>query len=235
MRRILLIIKDGNYMGIFSGILCLVCFCLLSAKAASARLYFKKLDKILLIVHKPVSVFLVIICFVHICYVVPILKNRNLLVAVSGIVIVLSMLLLISLCHMIKDRKKKILWHRIFVIFMALGVIGHFIIYLIDFNNYKRNVASIEINSINLKNVEDGLYIGECNVGYIYAKAEVKVKNGMIVSINILEHRNERGQNAENIINYIISEQEIDVNAVNGATNSSNVIKKAVEKAITNE
>lgn len=48
-------------MGIFLGILCLICFCLLSAKAATAKLHFKKIDKILLKVHKPVSVFLFII------------------------------------------------------------------------------------------------------------------------------------------------------------------------------
>ncbi len=71
-------------------------------------------------------------------------------------------------------------------------------------------------------------------MGYIYAKAEVKIKDGVIVSINLLEHRNERGKRAEKIINNIISEQRIDTDAISGATNSSNVIKKAVENAITN-
>ena len=221
-------------MGILSGILCLICFLLLSAKAATAKLHFKKMVKILVKAHKLVSVFLVIICFIHIFYVVPILKNRSMPVFVSGIIIVAFMALLICLCHIIKDRKKKIFWHRILAVFMATGIIGHFTAYIIDFNNYKRNVANIEINSINLENVEDGLYKGECNVGYIYAKAEVKIKDGVIVSINLLEHRNERGKQAENIINNIISEQKIDVDAISGATNSSNVIKKAIETAIKN-
>ena len=56
--------------------------------------------------------------------------------------------------------------------------------------------------------------------------------DGMIVSASLLEHRNERGKQAENIINNIISEQKIDVDAISGATNSSNVIKKAIENAI---
>lgn len=222
-------------MGIFSGILCLICFCLLSAKAATAKLHLKKMDKMLIKVHKPVSVFLIITCFVHIFYVVPILKNRNSLVVISGIVSVAFMVLLIFLCHAIKDRKKKILWHRILTILMAIGIIGHFTTYIIDFNNYQKNVANIEIDAINLKNAEDGIYRGECDVGYIYAKVEVEIKDGVIVSINLLEHRNERGKRAEDIIDNVISEQKIDVDAISGATNSSNVIKKAIEKAITNE
>ena len=222
-------------MGIFSGILCFIGFCLLSAKAATAKLNFKKMDKMLIKVHKPVSVFLIITCFVHIFCVVNILKNRNSLVVILGIVSVIFMVLLICLCHVIKDRRKKILWHRILTIFMAIGIIGHVTTCIIDFNNYQKDVESIEIDSISLESVEDGIYIGECDVGYIYAKVEVEIKGGVIVSVNLLEHRNERGKRAETIINNVISEQEIDVDAISGATNSSNVIKKAIEKAITNE
>lgn len=222
-------------MGIFSGILSLICFCLLASKVLSAKLRFKKVDKLLMKVHKPISVFLIITCFVHILSVVPILKNRNLLVVISGIVNIAFMVLLIYLCHRIKERKKKILWHRILTILMAISIIGHFTIYIIDFNNYQENIKSIEINHINLKNVEDGLYKGKYNAGYIYAEVEAKIKDGIIVSIKLLEHRNERGKRAEEIINEIISSQEIDVDTISGATNSSKVIKKAVEKAITNK
>ena len=218
-----------------TGILCFICFCLLSAKAATAKLHFKKMDKMLIKIHKPVSVFLIIICFAHIFCVVPILKNRNSLVVILGIVSVMFMVLLICLCHVIKDRNKKILWHRILTILMAIGIIGHFTTYIIDFNNYQKNVESIEIDGINLESVEDGIYRGECDVGYIYAEVEVEIKDGMIVSINLLEHRNERGKRAEAIIDNVISEQKIEVDAISGATNSSNVIKKAIEKAITNE
>lgn len=115
-----------TYMGIFFGIICLICFCLLSAKAVTAKLHLKKLDKILLKAHKPVSASLIIACIIHIFYVVPILKNRSLFVMISGIVSVVLMVLLICLCHMIKDRKKKMFWHRILTILMAIGIIGHF-------------------------------------------------------------------------------------------------------------
>ena len=219
-------------MGIFFGILCLICFCLLSAKAVTAKLRLKKIDRALTIVHKPVSVFLIIMCFIHIIYVVPILINRNELVILSGIASVVFMILLICFCHIIKGRKKKLLWHRILTILMAISITGHFMAYIIDFNNYQKNSANIGFDDINFVTVQDGIYKGEYDAGYIYAKVEIKVKDGIIISINLLEHRNERGANAESIINDIILKQKIDVDTVSGATNSSNVIKKAIENAM---
>lgn len=47
-----------------------------------------------------------------------------------------------------------------------------------------------------------------------------------------MEHRHERGKAAEVVIEKIIKEQKIDVDAISGATNSSTVIKKAVENAL---
>lgn len=80
--------------------------------------------------------------------------------------------------------------------------------------------------------ISDGVYIGEYDVNFIYAKVEVTVQNGEITNINILEHRNERGKAADAITNKIVDEQKIDVDAISGATNSSTIIKKAVENAL---
>lgn len=113
-------------MGILFGILCLICFGVLSAKALSARLHLKKMDKTLMKLHKPVSAFLIITCFVHILCVVPVLKNRNVFVMISGISNVVFMVLLIYLCHAIKNEKNKILWHRIMTVLMAISIIVHF-------------------------------------------------------------------------------------------------------------
>ena len=98
--------------------------------------------------------------------------------------------------------------------------------------DYKRAVVETTIGEIDIADVSDGIYIGEYDVNFIYAKVEVTVEDGEIVSINILEHRHERGKAAETVIEKIIEEQKIDVDAVSGATNSSTVIKKAVENAL---
>lgn len=66
----------------------------------------------------------------------------------------------------------------------------------------------------------------------IYAKVEVDVSGGKIIDVRILEHRQERGKAAEAVANEIVDEQRIDVDTVSGATNSSIVIKKAVEVAL---
>ena len=69
----------------------------------------------------------------------------------------------------------------------------------------------------------------------IYAKVEVTIQNGEITGIRILEHKNEHGQAAEAVVDRIVAEQRIDVDAVSGATNSSTVLKKAVENALNND
>lgn len=121
-------------MRTFFGILCVICFCLLSAKGVTARLHLKNMDQIMMKLHKPASAFLIISCFIHIICVVPLLKNQNVLVAVSGIANVVFMVLLIYLCHVIKDKDKNLLWHRIMTILMVIGIIGHITTYIINFN-----------------------------------------------------------------------------------------------------
>lgn len=98
--------------------------------------------------------------------------------------------------------------------------------------DYKRAVKEITFDDVNISDIPDGVYIGNCDVNFIYAKVKVIVQNGNITDINLLEHRHERGRSAETIPGKIVDEQRINVDAVSGATNSSTVIKKAVENAI---
>ena len=126
--------------------------------------------------------------------------------------------------------KKKII-SFIILLLLLIGLICG-LVYLKKVADYKRAVGETTIGEIDIADVSDGIYIGEYDVNFIYAKVEVTVEDGEIVSINILEHRHERGKAAEKIIEKIIEEQKIDVDAVSGATNSSTVIKKAVENAL---
>lgn len=97
---------------------------------------------------------------------------------------------------------------------------------------YQRTVRGFTYSEPELRNVADGTYVGECGVDFISAKVQVSVKNGKLNDIRLLEHRNERGAQAEKILDDMILEQRIDVDTVAGATNSSKVIKKAVENAL---
>ncbi len=131
-----------------------------------------------------------------------------------------------------KIFKKKILLSLILLLFLGGLVLG--ILYLKDVADYKQAVEEITFEEINISDISDGVYIGEYDVNFIYAKVEVTVENGEIKSVNILEHRQERGKAAESVTDKIVDEQKIDVDAIAGATNSSTVIKKAVENALKN-
>lgn len=127
------------------------------------------------------------------------------------------------------SKKKIVLIAIMFLLFVSL-IWG--IIYLKSVADYKQAVKETTFEEINISDIPDGVYIGEYDVNFIYAKVEVTVHNGKITNINILEHRHERGKTAEVITNEIVDEQKIDVDAISGATNSSTVIKKAVENAL---
>ena len=116
-------------------------------------------------------------------------------------------------------------------LFCLIGLI-YMAVYLKSIADYKKAVEKTTFTNIDISDIPDGVYIGEYDVNVIYAKVEVTVENGEITNIIILEHRNERGKPAEAVINKIVEEQKIDVDAVSAATNSSTVIKKAVENAL---
>lgn len=128
------------------------------------------------------------------------------------------------------DKKKIGLW--IIAALIILCLIGGSI-YLVKVRNYQKTVKSLTYSDIAIEDIESGTYIGEYNVDFIYAKVAVTVENKAITQIKILEHKHERGTPAEKIIDDMIQQQSIDADAVSGATNSSKVIKKAVENALT--
>ena len=129
------------------------------------------------------------------------------------------------------SKKKVVL--LVIMLLLLIGLVWG-IIYLKSVSDYKQAVKETTFEEINISDIPDGVYIGEYDVNFIYAKVEVTVQNGEITNINILEHRHERGKTAEVIADSIVDEQKIDVDAISGATNSSTVIKKAVENALKN-
>jgi uncharacterized protein with FMN-binding domain len=111
--------------------------------------------------------------------------------------------------------------------------LGALLWYLNSVRDYKDEVASIVTGDIDPSKIPDGIYTGDCDVNFIYTKVEVTVQDGVITDIKLLEHKNGKGKPAEAIINDILKKQSLDVDAVSGATNSSKVIKKAIENALT--
>lgn len=126
-----------------------------------------------------------------------------------------------------------------YIIISIIGgaiVCGAFIIsYFNNISDYKQKVNSIVIEDINLNNKEDGKYIGEFDANVISAKVEVEVKNKKISNIKLIEHKNERGAPADVITQKVVDAQSLDVDVISGASNSSKVILKAIEDALSKD
>jgi len=128
--------------------------------------------------------------------------------------------------------KSKLKVFLIIALIVTFAVAAYLIYYMMGVNSYQERVRSTIVSDVDTSEIPDGSYIGEYDVGFIYARVEVYIESGKITDILILEHRNDRGMTAESIVDSIISNQTIDVDAVSGATNSSTVLKKAIELAL---
>ena len=172
-------------MGIVLGYLSLICFCMLVAKWIERRCNLIKFDKVLMRIHRPVSLLLIVFCILHISFVIPVLRNRNILVNVSGVLAVVFMIVLIFSCHVLKQKDRRMTWHRILTILMAVCIVWHVLVYFMDFRHYHRNVESIVFENIELSDVEDGTYVGEYDAGYIelMGKVQLKVEKDFGVSL----------------------------------------------------
>ena len=81
--------------------------------------------------------------------------------------------------------------------------------------------------------LRDGTYEGIAQKGPVKVLAKVTVDHQRIAGIELVEHRNWRGEAAETIIpDRIIDAQSTRVDVVSGATLSSAVIMNAVEDAV---
>lgn len=99
-------------------------------------------------------------------------------------------------------------------------------------NLIQREIASVVYADINIDLVANGTYIGETKVGPVFVKLEVTVQDKVINNIEIIEHQKGLGGKAESIIEEIIAKNSYDVEAISGATVSSEAIKSAVNKAL---
>lgn len=77
----------------------------------------------------------------------------------------------------------------------------------------------------------DGIYTGSCS----FITVEVTIAEGIISDIDIVEHKGggEKYKNmVEPLIKEIIDSQSLEIDAISGATVSSNYLEKAIEDAL---
>lgn len=90
----------------------------------------------------------------------------------------------------------------------------------------------LEISNVDVSTIKDGVYVGSADIGLVKATVSVEISNGIILNISILEHDNLLGKPAEKIIDSIVEQQSLDVDAIASATYSSHTIRKAIENAL---
>lgn len=95
------------------------------------------------------------------------------------------------------------------------------------------NLPTVALEQSQIAQLEDGVYNGRYEVFPISVAVEVKIEQGKMVEIRILEHDNGQGKPAEAILWEIIEKQSLKVDAVTGATYSSKVILLALEDALS--
>lgn len=67
-------------------------------------------------------------------------------------------------------------------IFISLIVLAFTAVYLKSVADYKKAVKETTFTNLNISNVTDGVYVGEYDVDFVYAKVEVTVQNGVITN-----------------------------------------------------
>lgn len=127
------------------------------------------------------------------------------------------------------NYKKILKWSSITVLLVVVAVGGFF---GVKMNAYKDAVAQITFSNLDIHSIPNGTYEGSCDAVIVTAKVSVTVKDGNITDIQLLEHKNGKGASAERIVDLILENQTTEVDTISGATNSSKVIRKAVENAL---
>ncbi len=116
----------------------------------------------------------------------------------------------------------------ILLILIAIGL-G---LYISLANSSKKSLTAMEYEEVDMSEVADGVYLGEVDAGLVYVKVSVTVNENKLINIRILKHKNGLGSKAESIITEMLQQNSYKVDAVSGATLSSEAIKSAVSKAL---
>jgi uncharacterized protein with FMN-binding domain len=96
----------------------------------------------------------------------------------------------------------------------------------------KQAMAPLSYETVDMGSVKDGTYEGQADAGLVKVRLNVKVQDHAISEIGILEHKCGLGKKAEAITQAMVSQNTFQVDAVSGATLSSEAIKSAVSKAL---
>ncbi|MBR4084601.1 MAG: FMN-binding protein [Lachnospiraceae bacterium] len=116
----------------------------------------------------------------------------------------------------------------VLLVIVLIGVIG----FSLWSTKLVKEAAALKDVSIDMSEVEDGVYEGHSELGPVIVDVKVIVENSKIIEVEILQHQNGLGQTANVIVEDMVDKNTYDVDAVSGATVSSEIIMNAVNDAL---
>lgn len=93
----------------------------------------------------------------------------------------------------------------------------------------------LNIGTVDLTTVSDGEYIGVCQNKLLFAVVKVEVQSHKIKNIKVLWHKASYMKKAQQIADNVTSAQSLNVDAVTGATLTSDTVLKAIENALNSK
>jgi len=93
-------------------------------------------------------------------------------------------------------------------------------------------MIELSLKQPNLSEIEDGTYPGFFENYRWYCNVEVEIKSHCFDTIMVLSSANGNKGFYEKLVSRVLEQQSIEVDALSGATISSNTFLKAVEKAL---
>ena len=95
-------------------------------------------------------------------------------------------------------------------------------------------ISNLFAEDVDITKLKDGIYIGKNRIFIVYTKVRVTVKQGKITDVKILKKFSSwKGEKAyKRIPNRIVQKQSLDVDAVTGATISSQAVVDSVREKI---
>ena len=116
-----------------------------------------------------------------------------------------------------------------------IGIIVIVVTLLIVSRKIVHDANAVPIEDVDFSQIADGEYEGSYKSFIVEASVKTTVKDGEVIRIELLDHFNGWGEEAEKVIDYIIEDQSLQVDSISGATVSSVAIKKAVEVSLIGE
>jgi len=128
--------------------------------------------------------------------------------------------------------KKLLIGFAVFAGFVLVSIIG----VVVWLSSNLDALETVELNNASLTTLEDGTYTGECDEGRWSVEVEVRVEDGKIADITMLEDVSIPEDGVfEHIRHEVVEHETLDVDAVSGATLTSNAYLTAIDDALEEE